>query len=221
MGADRNDQIVAANSFSVADVTERLRKQAAGLHYCVSMLSADDRGYYMDRVLVSACEDQGIRSYVNDVLLFDVHRLTYERHRLHGQHTFAVHDENAWGLVVLRWVAFDRLLCFIGRGMDFGLKPGGDVHDPSVALALQLIDLAQADHDCRRADNQRELTERELECLAWSSRGKTSDEIAIIIGLSHHTINQHLQSATRKLGASNRMHAVAIALNSGLIALTE
>ena len=61
------------------------------------------------------------------------------------------------------------------------------------------------------------LTEREIDCLNWTSAGKTSVEIAEILGLSEHTINHYLNRATKKLDAVNRTQAVAKAIRSGLI----
>jgi LuxR family quorum sensing-dependent transcriptional regulator len=61
------------------------------------------------------------------------------------------------------------------------------------------------------------LAERELDCLNWTAAGKTSAEIAQILGLSEHTVNHYLNKVTRKLGSVNRTHAVAKALRMGLI----
>ncbi len=47
--------------------------------------------------------------------------------------------------------------------------------------------------------------------------GKTSSEIGTILKLSEHTISQYLTSATRKLDASNRTHAVALAAQLGYL----
>lgn len=43
-----------------------------------------------------------------------------------------------------------------------------------------------------------DLTERELECLFWIAEGKTSDEIAMILGISRNTINNYITSVMRK-----------------------
>lgn len=68
--------------------------------------------------------------------------------------------------------------------------------------------------------NEREvspLTDRELECLKWTSAGKTSSEISTILSLSEHTINHYLISATKKLDAVNRTQAVAKSIRKGWI----
>jgi len=66
-------------------------------------------------------------------------------------------------------------------------------------------------------DPQIYLTEREKEVLTWVGRGKTSAEIAIIIGLSERTINFHCDQAMKRLDVINRTQAVAMAIARGLI----
>ncbi|MBV8380439.1 MAG: response regulator transcription factor [Paucibacter sp.] len=62
------------------------------------------------------------------------------------------------------------------------------------------------------------LTERELEVLTWSARGKTSEEIATILGLSKRTIDFHIDNARAKLGVTTRTQAVFKAVAGRLIA---
>lgn len=67
-------------------------------------------------------------------------------------------------------------------------------------------------------DGPREkLSARELECLRWSAAGKSSDEIAIILNISSHTVVSYLKSAMRKLDSVNRMQAVARACRFRLL----
>ncbi|WP_117191041.1 helix-turn-helix transcriptional regulator [Rhizobium terrae] len=61
------------------------------------------------------------------------------------------------------------------------------------------------------------LTDREIDCLNWTAAGKTSAEIADILGLSEHTVNHYLNRAAKKLDTVNRTQAVAKALRIGLI----
>jgi LuxR family quorum sensing-dependent transcriptional regulator len=61
------------------------------------------------------------------------------------------------------------------------------------------------------------LSRREIECLSWASAGKTSIEIAAILGLSEYTVNHYLNRATRKLDAVNRVQAVVKAIRAGLL----
>lgn len=69
------------------------------------------------------------------------------------------------------------------------------------------------------AQSKEVLTERELECLYWSARGKSNPEIATILKLSRHTVNTHIENAKRKLGVATRVQAVAIAHRLGLLSI--
>lgn len=61
------------------------------------------------------------------------------------------------------------------------------------------------------------LTAREKECLRWVALGKTDQEVSDIIFRSPATTRFHVKNAIRKLGASNRAHAVSIAYQRGLL----
>jgi len=62
-----------------------------------------------------------------------------------------------------------------------------------------------------------DLNEREVEVLTWVARGKTSAEIAQILGLSKRTVDFHTDNARTKLGAATRSEAVIKAADGGLI----
>ncbi len=61
------------------------------------------------------------------------------------------------------------------------------------------------------------LNDREVETLTWVARGKTSAEIACILGLSKRTVDFHIDNARDKLGAATRSEAVIKAADGGLI----
>ncbi len=62
-----------------------------------------------------------------------------------------------------------------------------------------------------------DLTAREIESLQWTALGKTSEETAIILGLSKRSVNFHVNNAKLKLDTVTRSHAVARASALGLI----
>jgi DNA-binding CsgD family transcriptional regulator len=66
-------------------------------------------------------------------------------------------------------------------------------------------------------DYQARLTPRERECLTWSAVGKTSEDIATILGISEGVVRIHLRSAQQKMNCLNRTHTVAKALAHKLI----
>lgn len=61
------------------------------------------------------------------------------------------------------------------------------------------------------------LTERQRTALLWAARGKTSGETATILGLSPHTVREHLTHAITRLDAANIAHAVSKAWHKGLL----
>lgn len=66
-------------------------------------------------------------------------------------------------------------------------------------------------------DREMELTDRELECIYWIAEGKTSDEIAMILGISKNTINNYITSVMRKTATKNRSEAIAYAVRNNLV----
>ena len=54
------------------------------------------------------------------------------------------------------------------------------------------------------------LTAREREVLAWVANGKSAWEIGEILSIGKRTVDEHAQTAFRKLGAVNRTHAVLL-----------
>jgi DNA-binding NarL/FixJ family response regulator len=61
------------------------------------------------------------------------------------------------------------------------------------------------------------LNDREVECLTWSARGKTSPEIAAILSITKRTVNFHIENACRKLNVATRTEAVVKAASGRLI----
>lgn len=68
-----------------------------------------------------------------------------------------------------------------------------------------------------RQDREMDLTEREIECLSWIAEGKTSDEVAVILGISRNTINNYITSVMRKTATKTRSEAIAWAVRNSLV----
>lgn len=69
------------------------------------------------------------------------------------------------------------------------------------------------DSDTLRA----KISQREKECLLWTSEGKTTGEIGKILGISVSTVTYHIQNVARKLNVSNRQQAVARGIALGIV----
>jgi two-component system response regulator NreC len=63
------------------------------------------------------------------------------------------------------------------------------------------------------------LTSREKEILLWVKDGKSTWEIASILGISQDTVKFHLKNVFQKLNTTSRSQTIAIALETKLIGL--
>src|SRR5664280_2943662 len=105
---------------------------------------------------------------------------------------------------VLKTATREELLAAIRK-----VAAGGRAFDEVVVGALIRGD--------RRPRPMATLTEREVGVLRLVAEGHTNKEIAARLFVSPNTINGHLDNIYRKLGVSDRAHAVAVALRSGLV----
>jgi two-component system, NarL family, response regulator YdfI len=96
------------------------------------------------------------------------------------------------------------------------LAVGGASLHPTAASAL-LEQLRGADPGA--APTTEPLTPREAEVLRGVAAGLTNKAIALKLAISEHTVKFHLSSAMSKLGAASRAEAVAIAMQSGRLAI--
>jgi DNA-binding NarL/FixJ family response regulator len=61
------------------------------------------------------------------------------------------------------------------------------------------------------------LTPREIEVLQYVAKGFGNKEIGVRLGTAAGTVKMHLQNILSKLGASDRTHAVTLAIRRGII----
>jgi DNA-binding CsgD family transcriptional regulator len=110
-----------------------------------------------------------------------------------------------------------------GREVDLiSLSVRGDDRPPpdrlvhaymlSVQYWLKYCELAD-----RREFKAAVLTPQEVVCLRWCKEGKTNWEIGEILSISEKTAEFYLGNAMRKLGATNRITAVMVAIRRGII----
>jgi DNA-binding CsgD family transcriptional regulator len=92
--------------------------------------------------------------------------------------------------------------------------------DPRTEEALSLVvpHLHEALARIAGQDHQPALlTPREQDVLQWLAKGKNTWEVSMILNISERTVKFDITNITRKLDATCRTHAVAIALVQGLI----
>lgn len=148
-----------------------------------------------------------------------------------------------WSEVPINSERSPRAAEVMNTAKDFGLKSGFLVpivggtgfqacvtmagerpdYEPRAKKALHLMSVYV--HSCcsalatRGADGlrQRVLTDRERDVIAWTAEGKTSSEIAGILGIAKRTVDWHAEQSKKKLDAVTRTQAVIKALRLGEI----
>lgn len=95
---------------------------------------------------------------------------------------------------------------------DFVTKPI-DFDILAIIIEARLAKVARSEVWSRLVD----LNPREIETLTLSARGRTSAEIAEVLGLAKRTIDFHIENACRKLEAASRIEAAVKATSLGLI----
>ncbi|WP_431113399.1 autoinducer binding domain-containing protein [Variovorax paradoxus] len=91
-------------------------------------------------------------------------------------------------------------------------------HDPLLRWLVNTAHCALSQYLGRSPLSEMEpLTARQLEVMRWTADGKTSEEIAAILGLSTPTVNFHIRNAIAKLRANNKNSAVARSSRLGIL----
>jgi len=103
-------------------------------------------------------------------------------------------------------------VAFVSTSIDVSSDMVIDQHVRSCQVMMDLLAL-----DERRSVPAESLSEREIACLQLAGDGRISEEIAENLGLSVHTVNAYLGSATIKLDSVNRIQAIAKAIRLGYI----
>jgi len=134
-----------------------------------------------------------------------------------------------------------RVVEIMRRASEFGLKRGYlvPIHGPKgyegcVSMATEAIELPAPAKSAlhlmalyafdrmrvlrgNQPDKKVVLTAREREVLSWVAAGKSAAQISQALKISKRTVDEHSQTAARKLGAANRTQAVAIAMRDRII----
>ncbi len=203
-------------------------------HFMVSRFPANDQQRFAERLVVSNWPADLVRKY-DGMGVFHLSRLAIEAGMTKlpiqgdssllapsdwesGQAVSAIALAESHGLAtttafLLHSTTGDPyLMVFSGTRMPLSRPELSELH----FAALQLFECLEKTFVAATARREK-LSTREVECLRWAAAGKSSDEIAIILGISVYTVSSYFKSATRKLQAVNRMQAIAIALRLRLI----
>ena len=99
---------------------------------------------------------------------------------------------------------------------------GGTAIDSTVdtRTALTLIAVA-AFHAAQRHANPNasapipHLSDRELEVMRWVASGRRQVDIAVMLGLSERTVENHLRRIRKRLGATSTAQAMHLVVRAG------
>ena len=78
-------------------------------------------------------------------------------------------------------------------------------------------ELAEAEEDVITPGHRGPLSPREREVVSLIAMGASLEQLADELTISVSTVRTHLRNAVQKLGARNRAHAIALAMQHGLI----
>lgn len=104
------------------------------------------------------------------------------------------------------------IVLFCGNSLMLDNEVVLEQHVKACQIMVDLVALEE-----RRSAPSEALSDREIACLQLAGDGRISDEIAVKLGLSVHTVNAYLGSATIKLDSVNRIQAIAKAIKLGYI----
>ncbi|MDG1109021.1 MAG: response regulator transcription factor [Burkholderiaceae bacterium] len=94
----------------------------------------------------------------------------------------------------------------IGSGI-VSVRNMGDV---AMGETMLLLELQKSSTTAASRLSNAALTPRETEVLSWLAKGKTNRDIGEILGVSHRTVNKHLEHVFEKMGVETRSAAAAL-----------
>ncbi len=103
-------------------------------------------------------------------------------------------------------------MSFGGADIDSSLDARLDLESVAIAAVGTGRRLTAASD---RSAQTRTLSARELEVMRWIASGRQHSDIALRLGLSERTVENHLRRIRRRLGVSNTAQAVQVLVRSG------
>jgi LuxR family transcriptional regulator of spore coat protein len=154
--------------------------------------------------------------------------LGYSREQMLRSRLDTFYDQAEWEFLDASWRTFQRQGSFNGDRVM--VNADGDrlkvqyaahwahVAGRSLALFVALSNTARP-HAVRTLNLQtgETLSPRELEVLAWVALGRRAHEIAVELEIAPTTVESHVRTAMRKVGARSQAQLVAIACARGLL----
>ncbi len=124
--------------------------------------------------------------------------------------------ENGYSVPVSDRAGRRALMSFTGTGDAAEWRQAVEPHVEYLQQCVQVMH-GRAVAEMEGETGRPLLSPREIECLAWTARGKDAASIAAILGLSEFTVRDYLKVAKRKLGCATIPQAVYEAARLELI----
>lgn len=168
----------------------------------------------------------------------EIDKTSYLRRCPITQHSIATHDAFFWtksgrqGEETYRVVALPRgsgvhglqVPIFGLNGLKGAMSFGGKKIDSSLAVKLSLtlvatacLNVTQRLELAKTSPENHQLSKREREVLKWVASGHRQNDIALTLGLSERTIENHLRRIRHRLGAPTTAGAIKTAISVGEI----
>jgi len=93
----------------------------------------------------------------------------------------------------------------------------GQIADDDLRHRFEAVQQRLSSRTPRHLESAVQLSPRELDVLAEIAQGCSNQQVADNLGLLPNTVKSYLKTAMRKLQAGNRVHAIALARQAGLI----
>lgn len=113
----------------------------------------------------------------------------------------------------------DKVTAFFGLGSYDDHLDFSDNELLAVQLVCQTAHLKNFELAEKVETGKFSLSNREQEILEWISAGKSNDVIGEILGISRHTVDTHVKRILAKFNTNNRISAVVIGLQLGILRL--
>ncbi len=132
--------------------------------------------------------------------------ISAEKNQIHNGYCVPVHGAGSeWGMLNV-------------AKKEATLPASADTISQLQLLVISIHEAMRRLHTANKHPAQHtKLSPREQECLNWTAAGKTAWETAQIIGITESTVSFHIRNTITKLNASNRSHAVAVAMARSLL----
>jgi LuxR family quorum sensing-dependent transcriptional regulator len=111
---------------------------------------------------------------------------------------------------------FQAIVTFGGEKVDLSSEARGALHIISIYAHNGLKSLITNEATTRQLDSL-SITSREREIIQWCAAGKTSSEIAEILGRSPKTIQNEITNAQRKMNVVNTPQLIAESFRIGIL----